>query len=131
MKKKAENIPVVAAPVTVVAPKYRTVIAAVKKPLNAIGSFFWDSKSQSFSIPRLQFLLTSVFGAALVWDVRNIIVDAYKANREIPDLEWYLALIIAYIGSGPIGYGFSKIGSRHDRYPQYDPVVINKDEIKE
>lgn len=117
---------------TKVAPVKR-VWRAVKKPISAVGQFFWDSKANTFSSANLILVIGNVFGMVLMWDTRNMLwVFIDRQVEVLPDLGWYFLEIVGYLLAVNTPYLSKRIGTRHDRYPtyeepDYDPVVIARE----
>jgi hypothetical protein len=99
----------------------------LKKPFVALFSFVWDDKAGTFSAARLILIVGNVFGMILMWDVRDMLWDSFRANRDIPNLDWYFPTIAGYLIAVNTPYFSSKRAGRYSNKGRY-PLIPEEDE---
>jgi hypothetical protein len=93
-------------------------VDTIRKPLSAIGQFFWDAKANTFSVTNLILVIGVAFGMTLMWDTRNMMWALIDRGSEV-SLDAYFIEIVGFFALIISPYVSKRIGTRHDRYPTY------------
>lgn len=86
----------------------------MKEPTNAVLNAFFDSKAQSYSIPRFIMFVGFVAYIATLYVIIDIVHNAYYSNRDIPDLSWVAALFGISVTGTTAPYIMSRISAKND-----------------